>query len=181
MKKQLTILGTIVLVICAIGIAGCTTQIPAPNNQLNTTNVTTTSAVSKAVVTPTPTIVATPTPTVTPIPTPVPTPVPTPITPTVMGISMMPVAVIQGEPIAFTTWVNANGHAVPNLPINCYVNGVFIGTVSSANGYAQFTTGSLNVPLGTVTVTASFAGNSQYGPSSQGGSFKLVVDLNATR
>jgi hypothetical protein len=102
-----------------VSISGCTSQIPAPNNQLNTS--TSVSASASATATPIPSVSPSPTPSATPSPTPSVTPSPTP--------SPQPVTGSFGQ----SSYVVANGTVVTATVSNWQSNpDVALGTTAHA-------------------------------------------------
>ena len=70
------------------------------------------------------------------------------------------------HPISVTMGLGVNGGEGPSgLPVNMYINGAYAGlAVTGSGGFFEYTY--QGMPVGSYTLTASFAGNGQYAPSS---------------
>lgn len=99
-------------------------------------------------------------------------------------MAVPPVRIVQGQPCRTTAWVTntVTEKNIAGRPVNFHIDGALMGTVTTDSaGLALFSYGTANLPLGTVHVIATFAGNSQYGPStSYDASYMLVTTLNPT-
>ena len=119
---------------------------------------------STATTTPTPTqLVATITPTSTPTATPTSTPVPTAI-----GFDAVPVMAFSNQPTAVTAGIRAGGGSLctNGLTVSMFVDGTYVGQVVTTSCDGEFVFTYPGLPAGTHSLTASFAGNGQYAPSS---------------
>ena len=160
----LLFIGSLVLV----SISGCTSQIPAPNNQLNTT----TSVSAAASATPTHTPSVTPPPSVTPSPSAQPS-AQTP-TPTTIVWGYVPANIPQNEKVTISFSIVANGQTLNGLPV--YVstdnhdirnpplyptNGIYTATPSSPT-------------VGQHALNAMFLGGSQYAGTSSTAIFNVI-------
>ena len=123
---------------------------------------------STATTTPTPTqLVATITPTSTPTATPTATPTSTPV-PTAIGFDAVPVMAFSNQPTAVTAGIRAGGGSLctNGLTVSMFVDGTYVGQVVTTSCDGEFVFTYPGLPAGTHSLTASFAGNGQYAPSS---------------
>ncbi len=184
-KKLLAII--VLVMVASLSIAGCTS--PTSSNQAagnasqaaSTTANTTTSASA----TPSPSIVPTPTPT--PAPSTTPTPTPVPQVPTVISWQVIPV----GSPLGTTSGVSfgiyAQGKQIclngPTASVS--VEGGPSGmaaafpAVSGCDVSMVFNFPTAGMSLGQHAVTASFAGNAQYEPSTATAYIHVMVPTTA--
>ena len=178
--KMIFMLGLLAVLI--VSVAGCTSQLPTHNNQLTTTTNTTTKATPKATTHTTtkaatkPTTKPTVQPTVTPKPTATPTPKPKAKIPTTLIIMALPLGITTGAPIGCTYELTSTPGAggisgalgISGAPVSIYIDGAYYGTsttTSAPGGFGTFSSPE-NLAIGNHTISASFAGNGIYAPSS---------------
>ncbi|MGB7901097.1 MAG: Ig-like domain-containing protein [Halobacteriota archaeon] len=174
-KKLLAI--TVLVVVASLSIAGCAS--PTSSNQAVSS---TPSASARPSATQSPSPTATPTPSIvpfpsnTPSPLPTPTQTPTPVQATAISFAMPPLRFYVGETMGSEIALQTTNPIGPvtGATVNLYLNGVYVGQTTTQQGFGSATWGTAS-SVGNVTLTASFAGNSQYGPSSVSATFQVVT------
>ncbi|MGA3199018.1 MAG: Ig-like domain-containing protein [Halobacteriota archaeon] len=169
MKRLMIALIMVIVMVASLSIAGCTSSTSSNQAASNasqaasTTASSTTSAAASASAAPSGTPSATPSPSVVPTPTPTPTPVQQKTYVDFLAVALEYQAY---NPISMTMGLGVNGGQGPSgLPVNMYINGVYSGqAVTGSGGTFEYTY--QGMPVGNYTLTASFAGNGQYAPSS---------------
>ena|GEM_PF-1950426 len=153
----------VAVLVLAVSISGCTSQIPASNNQLNTTTSVSASA----------SVMPTPIPSVTPSPSATPAGIKT-TTQITLSAPLPEGYLIQGQEARTTATIIALGpplgdasyYFLNGVQLALYVDGAYAATaVTNSNGQAVFSYGTASLPLGNVTYYVTYAGNSTYAAS----------------
>lgn len=84
-------------------------------------------------------------------------------TPTATSLTQSSSSSVSGQPVTFTATVISAAGTLPTGTVNFAIDGGAPTPVSLVNGVAAFTTSS--IPPGSHTITATYAGNINFGPS----------------
>lgn len=77
--------------------------------------------------------------------------------------------------VTLSMGAQGGGNVANGLPVNVYVDGSYVGQAVTSNGGNGFVFTLPGLSVGTHSLTASFAGNAQYGPSTSAAASLHVV------
>ena len=86
--------------------------------------------------------------------------------PAVLSLTTSATTIVPGVPIELTATVTNVGTPAPTGNVGFYSGATLLGTVAlNSSGVAVFAPSTASVPLGTYSVTAKYAGDTNYGPA----------------